>query len=162
MDRLDTVDILSHDLARDARNERVRRDYCVLLDHGACRDNRAASDLCPCKNNGAHADQHVILDLTAVNACAVSDRHIVADDARVLIRDMQTREILDVRTDADRDIVDIAARDHARPETRVLPKPHIAREEDLRGDKRLRVNLRRDAVKAGEAVPFECKHYDPF
>ena len=162
MDRLDTVDILSHDLARDARDERVRRDYCVLLDHGACRDNRAASDLCPCENNGTHADQHVILDLTAVNACAVSDRHIVADDARVLIRDMQTREILDVRTDADRDIVNIAACSNPRPEARVLSEPHITREEHLRRDERLLVNLRRNAVKGMESVSFECKHSSSF
>ena len=104
----------------------------------------------------------MILDLAAVDARAVPDRHIVADDARILIRDVQTREILNIGADADRDIVDIAARDNPRPEARVLPEPYVAREKYLRRDKRLLVNLRRDAVKRGESVSFECKHGCPF
>ena len=100
----------------------------------------------------------MVLDLAAVDAGAVPDGHIVSDDARVVVRNVQAAEVLDVRTDADGDVVYIAACDDTRPETGVLPNAHITREEYLRGDERLLVNLRRDAVKTGESIPLKCKH----
>lgn len=55
---------------------------------------------------------------------------------------MQTDEILDIRAFADLDIIDITTRYDARPEARETPDAYIARQENLRCDKSLFMDLR--------------------
>ena len=104
----------------------------------------------------------MILNHAAVDACTVPDRHIVSDDARIVVRNVQTGKILDIGADPDGDIVHITACDDPRPEARVLTDAHIAGEKHLRRNERLLVNLRCDAMKRRESVSFERKHKRPF
>ena len=96
----------------------------------------------------------MVADLRAVHDGAVADRHIIADDARIVVRHMKADEILHIRALADRDVIHIAARNDTRPKARILRDAHIARKEHLRRDECLLVNLRLDAMKfrAGKRI----------
>ena len=153
MDRLDAVD-RAHDLPRHTDDEGVRGNDLVLAHERACSDDRAFADLRARQHRRVHADEDMVADLRAMHDSAVPDRHIVADDARSVIRHMKADEILHIRALADRDVVHIAACNDARPKARILRDAHIARQEHLRRDEGLLVNLRLDAMKlhAGKRI----------
>ena len=166
MNRLDAVN-RAHDLARHADDEGIRRNDLVLAHEGPCGDDRAFADLRARQHRRVHADEDMVADLRAMHDSAVPDRHIVADDARSVIRHMKADEILHIRALADRDVIHIAARNNARPKARILRDAHIARKKHLRCDESLLINLRLDAMKfrAGKRIhktlsfsPIEFSH----
>ena len=89
----------------------------------------------------------MILDLTAVQAGTVTNRHIVADNAWLIVCYMETGKILHIRTLTDRDVRNVAACYDTRPDTRVLCNANIAGQEGFFCDKCLFINLRLDAMK---------------
>ena len=76
-------------------------------------------------------DQAAVLDRASVHDRAVSDRDVVANRRRVrVLHDVHDGPVLDVRSAADADPVDVAANDDRHPDTALLADFHVA--DDLR------------------------------
>ena len=111
-------------------------------DHGILSDNR------PVHDDGAHADQHTILNRTAMQHHMVTDGHLVADDERMsIVRDVQHAEILHIRPVADADMIHVAANDRVKPGAAVFAHDHISDNNGRLLDKTGVGNSRLDALK---------------
>lgn len=135
------------DFRRDTDDEGIRRDDLIFQNKRTGSDDGTAADLGTCQNSRMHADEDMILNGTGMDAGAVPDSDIIANDAGIVIRHMQTDQILYIRTFTDGDVVHIASGHDARPYTRILSDPNIAGKEYLRSHKRIRIDLRDFSVK---------------
>ena len=73
--------------------------------------------------------------------------HVIADDARKIIREMQHGVVLDVRVVADDDAVDVAAQHRAIPHARMRAERHVADDGRGLGDENIFAELRFFAEK---------------
>ncbi len=103
------------------RHDCIFRDQGAGSHHGIFTDDRAVHD------DGAHTNQHSILDRTAVQNHFVADCHIVADDQRVCIMGhMQHAEVLDVGAISDSNVVHVPSNDSMEPDAAVLSHDDVA------------------------------------
>lgn len=94
-----------------------------------------------------HPDQDMVFNLTAMYAGAVADGHIIADDAGIVISDVQADKILDIAAFSDGNIIHVAPRHDAGPEAGFFRDADIAVQMDAGSDERIIVDLRRDSLK---------------
>lgn len=86
-----------------------------------------APDLGVVHNNGAHADQDLVMDRASMHDRVVPDGHIITDDGLcLLIRAVEYGPILYIDFIADPDTVDVAADDGIEPDAAVVSHDHIA------------------------------------
>jgi hypothetical protein len=83
---------------------------------GTCGNDSAFANLSVIHNDGAHADEGIVMNLCAVDSHVVADRDVVSDlNSRLLIEGVQYRSVLDVYTIANTDRVYIATDDGVEP-----------------------------------------------
>lgn len=120
------------DLGRRAQDEtlgwddRIFRDQCSGTNDRVFPDHRAVHD------DGAHSDQHPVLNGAAVQHDIVTDSHVVANDEgmRVVVN-MQHAEVLHVGSVSNADVIHIAADDGMEPGAAVFAHHDVA--DDDRG-----------------------------
>jgi len=69
------------------------------------------------------------------------NRDVVADHARMIVRDMADAEILNVRVMTDNDAVDVAPQHAAKPDARLLADLHVADHPRIIGDEHTGTDL---------------------
>jgi hypothetical protein len=73
----------------------------------------------------------------------MTDRDEVSQNARALVtHDVADHAVLDIRSPADPDMVDVAAHDSVEPDTGILADLHVADDPGAFGDKNARAQLR--------------------
>ena len=87
-----------------------RRELLALGDDGAGGDDRAGADVRAVHHHAAHADEHLVLDVRAVQHDPVADGDVAADDQREAGVGVQGAAVLDVGALADLDRLGVGAR----------------------------------------------------
>ena len=101
---------------RRTDHQAARRDFGVFGDQCPGPDDTVVSDHGSVHQHGTHADQNAIVNGTAVEHDVVTDRDVVTDDQGIrVVGHVEQREVLDVGTMADPNIVDVAADDTVEP-----------------------------------------------
>ena len=113
-------------LAGAAHDERARRHDHALGQQRPGRDDRVTAHDGAVEDDGAHADQHPVLDRAAMDERAVADGHLVTDVGRVRApHHVHDGAVLDVGAGADADLVDVAAHHAVHPDARLRADHHI-------------------------------------
>lgn len=89
-------------------------------------------------HDGAHTDQYIVFDRTAMHNRIVADRYIITDDGLgLLVSAMDHCAILYVYFIAHANAVHIAPHYRIEPETAAIASHHIAYDRGIGGDKRI-------------------------
>src|SRR5690606_18123389 len=106
-------------------------------------DDALVADLRAVQDDGAHADETLIAHHARVHDRAVAHGDVLADLRAVVIREMHHRVVLNVRTAADHDGVDVAPEHGAIPDAALVPQRDVPDDrrrsghEDVAADPRL-------------------------
>ena len=98
------------DAGRRTDHQAALRDFGVFGDQCPGPDDTVVFDHDSVHQHGTHADQDAIVNGTAMKYDVVTDRDVVTDDQGIrVVGHVEQREVLDVGTMADPNIVDVAA-----------------------------------------------------
>ncbi len=132
----------SHD-ERPRRNVNTTRDKCMRADDTSFTNDRAIKDSRP------HADEAVVLHGAGMEDRAMTDRDELAHAYWEIIREMNHATVLNVRTLAYFNVIDVRAQDRRGPDTGAGSKPNVSNDNRFPGHIRSRVNLGLNVEKAG-------------
>src|SRR4030095_1056938 len=108
---------LSTDFRRRSEYERARGNFRPDGDKSVCADDRTRADFHIVKNDSAHPNEHFIVDFACVHDGGVTNRNQFAHDCWIICVDVNDGIILDIRSRADDDAIDIATKHGAIPDT---------------------------------------------
>ncbi len=126
----------------DAAIDRAGLDLGAFEHYGARRDDGITADLGVVHNNGAHADEHLVLQGAAMYDRVMAYGNIVADHGlRLLIGAMDHRAILNIDLIADPNTIDVAAYHGIEPDAAIIPHDHVADHGGIRRDEAIFTKL---------------------
>ena len=105
-------------------------------------DDGILRDLGAIQHDGAHPDEHAVVQRAAVDDSPMPNGHLVADARGMSVaHHVDDCAVLNVRAPADGDAVDVSADHHVHPDTAVLPDRDVSNELRRFIDVRRRVHL---------------------
>lgn len=113
-----------------------RFDLCAFQHHGAGGDYRILADLGIVHDDGAHADEDLVVECTSVYDGIVSNRNIIADThTRLFISSMEDHAVLDIHPVANTDAVHIASYDGVEPDAAIVTYLYVSHDGRVGCDK---------------------------
>lgn len=123
-------------LTRRCPSIKIAAPQYLSLRHQATGSQETAGfEDCPVHNDGTHANQAQILNLTTVQDDPMPNRHTVADDAwSNAMTGMEDTMILNIGTGANPNIMHITAQHALKPDAGILSNPDPAHNISRLGD----------------------------
>jgi hypothetical protein len=102
---------LPHNLSWNAENKGSRRNHGPLRDEGAGANDRMPADDSAIQYGRMHSDQALVFDRAGMHHGEMADSHIIANNNRVIVRQVDDRTILYIGPLTDLDEINITPQD---------------------------------------------------
>jgi len=153
-------------LGGHSRNEGLGIHDLFGPNNGPRRNKRVLANLRTIEHDRADPDQRAIADATAMHDRAMADRDLITEEGRVAaLGHMQRRLVLNIRSFADANMMNIATQDRAVKNARIEPDLDIPDNDGTGRDPNALMKTRNEFVKgahdrAGISVPAPIRHHE--
>jgi len=140
-----------------AEDERARWNFRALGHQRPGAHDGLIADDGPVQDDRAHADEHFVAHGAGVNHRGVAHGNVVANDAGIVVGQMDHGVVLDVGMVAHHDAVDVAAQDGVVPHAGEILERHVAEHGGALGDVHIAAQLWFPAEESFELL-FQSRH----
>lgn len=124
----------ANDFCRGAEDEGAGRNFGADCNQRVGPDEALVANSCAVQDRCTHANEDFVADSAGMNYGRVADGYVIADDAGIIVGEVEHGVVLDVGVVADDDAVDVTAGNGVVPDAGVVAEGDVTEDNSAFGD----------------------------